>query len=84
MQNLQDSGDSLNRNAEGYADYTAGEACGNYYREQMEQKRRQEWFDKQAMKNLASFVRRFMDLMGYELVNITYRDPESGQEWKKH
>lgn len=71
------------RNAEGYADHTAGRACRNVHREQVLQQRKETLLHKEIMKNLAGFVRRYMELMGYELVWITYRDPETGQEWKK-
>lgn len=71
------------RNIEGYADYTAERACRNVLREQRILEKDQTVLHKEIMKNLASFVRRYMELMGYELVWITYRDPETGQEWKK-
>ena len=74
---------SADRNSEGYADHTAGRACRNVYREQVLQQKAETMLHKEIMKNLASFVRKHMELMGYELVWITYRDPETGQEWKK-
>lgn len=80
---MQESKEAADRNAEGYADPTAGRACRNVYREQMLRQKETEELHKEIMKNLAGFVRRHMELMGYELVWITYRDPETGQEWKK-
>lgn len=80
---MQDNKNMLNRNAEGYADHTAGRACGNAHREQIMQKKEMAALHKETMKNLVRYVRRFMELFGYELVCITYRNPETGQEWKK-
>lgn len=80
---MQDNKKTLGRNAEGYADHTAGRACANAHREQMIRERQRAALHKEAMKNLVSYVRRFMELFGYELVWITYRDLETGQEWKK-
>lgn len=80
---MQNSNCKQDRNAEGYADYTAGRACRNVYHEQLLQQRQETVLHKEIMKNLAKFVRRYMELMGYELVWITYRDPATGQEWKK-
>lgn len=81
---MQDGNKKTDRNSEGYADHTAGRACRNVYREQLFQQRQETVLHKEIMKNLARFVRRYMELMGYELVWITYRDPETGQEWKKN
>lgn len=53
------------------------------YREQVIRQREETVLHKEIMKNIVGFVRRYMELMGYELVWITYRDPETGQEWKK-
>lgn len=80
---MQDNKKALSCNAEGYADHTAGRACTNVHREQMIRERERSALHKETMKNLVSYVRRFMELFGYELVWITYRDPETGQEWKK-
>lgn len=80
---MQDNKKKLCRNAEGYADYTAGKACVNARREQIMRERERAELHKEIMKNLVGYVRRFMELFGYELVWITYRDPETGQEWKK-
>lgn len=80
---MQDDRNRADRNMEGYADHTAGRACRNVYREQMLQQKEMAALHKEIMKNLVSFVRRSMELMGYELVWVTYRDPETGQEWKK-
>ena len=77
------SSKKADRNVEGYADHTAGRACRNVLREQKILERDKTVLHKEIMKNLASFVRRYMELMGYELVWITYRDPATGQEWKK-
>lgn len=75
--------DSINRNAEGYPDHTAGMACERVYREQILRHREEMVLHRDIMKNLVGYVRRFMELMGYELVGITYRDLLTGQEWKK-
>ena len=80
---MQDNRKTVNRNAEGYADHTAGAACRNADRERLARQREQTALHKEIMKNLVGYVRRFMELFGYELVWITYRDPETGQEWKK-
>lgn len=80
---MQNSKRGADRNAEGYADHTAGRACRNVYREQVIRQREETVLHKEIMKNIVGFVRRYMELMGYELVWITYRDPETGQEWKK-
>ncbi|MCI9426988.1 MAG: hypothetical protein HFI81_04435 [Eubacterium sp.] len=80
---MQDNKKTLGRNAEGYADHTAGRACVNAHREQIIRERERAALHKEIMKNLVSYVRKFMGLFGYELVWITYRDPETGQEWKK-
>ena len=80
---MQDNKKTLSRNAEGYADHTAGQACVNAHREQILRERERAALHKETMKNLVRYVRRFMELFGYELVWITYRDPETGQEWKK-
>ena len=77
---MQDNKKTLSRNAEGYADNTAGRACANA---QVIRERERAALHKETMKNLVRYVRRFMELFGYELVWITYRDPETGQEWKK-
>ena len=80
---MQDNKTTLSRNAEGYVDNTAGRACRSLYREQTMRQKEMATLHKETMKNLVSYVRRFMELFGYELVWITYRDPETGQEWKK-
>lgn len=80
---MQNSKRGADRNVEGYTDHTAGRACRNVYREQVIRQREEAVLHKEIMKNIVSFVRRYMELMGYELVWITYRDPETGQEWKK-
>lgn len=80
---MQSSKRGADRNAEGYADYTAGKACRNVHREQMLRQKEEAVRHKEIMKNIVGFVRRYMELMGYELVWITYRDTETGQEWKK-
>ncbi len=80
---MQNSKGAANRNSEGYADYTAGRACKNVYREQMAHRKEMNVLHREILKSLAGFVSRYLELMGYELVWITYRDPETGQEWKK-
>ncbi len=80
---MQDNKDTISRNAEGYVDNTAGTACRNAAREKAVIQRKEAALHKEIMKNLVAYVRRFMELMGYELVWITYRDTKTGQEWKK-
>ncbi|WP_418933615.1 hypothetical protein [Hominenteromicrobium sp.] len=69
----------MDKNAEGYADPTAGAAYNNIRREE---KRR----DAEAMEVISRLIpvmKQTAELAGFEVVGrITLRDKNTGKEWK--
>lgn len=71
--------DRMDKNAEGYADPTAGGAWNNI----REKERRKEAARMTVISNLIPILRQTAELAGFEVVGrITLRDKASGKEYR--
>lgn len=71
--------DRMDKNAEGYADPTAGAAWGNIRREE----RRKDTEAMDTISRLIPVMKQTAELAGFEVVGrITLKDKTTGKEWR--
>lgn len=71
--------DRMDKNSEGYADPTAGQAWGNMRRAEKQQEAER----LTAISNLIPVIKQTAELVGFEVVGrITLKDKTTGKEYR--
>lgn len=75
--------DRMDRNAEGYADPTAGGAWNNIRKEERREERRRDTEAMETISRLIPIMKQTAELAGFEVVGrIALKDKATGKEWR--
>lgn len=75
--------DRMDRNAEGYADPTAGGAWSNIRKEERREERRRDAEAMETISHLIPVMKQTAELAGFEVIGrIALKDKATGKEWR--